>query len=123
MDHNTYKKEISSQSAGLPLWTPLQASRSFIENVKKGEFMQYMPKVLYITLLCLVYIGNRHYMDRTIRYIDKLKLEVQDLRAEYMHAQSNYVLDLRRKKIVARAKALHLYESSTPPEVVVLKRR
>ena len=117
MEKNTYKQDIPSQSVKLPLLAPLP----FIENVRKGEFMQYLPKVLYITALCLVYIGNRHYMDRTIRYIDKLKLEVQDLRAEYMHAQSNYVLALRRKEIVARAKTLYLYESPIPPEVVSYK--
>ena len=94
--------------------------RQFIHDLRVGRLTKYLPHGLYLVFLGVVYIGNRHHIDRTIRHIEKTKLEVESLRADYLQAHAAYMRQLNRKEIVARAKALGLVESSKPPEVIYI---
>ena len=78
----------------------------------------YLPQILFLVLLGVIYIGSRHRSERMIREIETLKVRVADLRAEYMGAQATYMYATRRTEILRRAKALGLHEPTQPPFVL-----
>ena len=91
-------------------------------DIRQGRLMKYLPRALYLAFLGVLYIGNRHHIDRIIRRIDVLKLEVESLQADYMNAHATYMHMLKRTEIVKKARAIGLTESIKPPEVIFVER-
>lgn len=116
MPKNEYKS--SARNASLPWIAELQ---QVFKQIKEGHLMRYLPHALYLVMLGVIYIGNRHHIDRVIRGIDTIKLEVEDMRAEYMNAKSAYMYALKRTEIVKKVRVLGLKESSAPPEVIYIE--
>ncbi|MBJ6145115.1 FtsL-like putative cell division protein [Hymenobacter sp. BT559] len=85
---------------------------SFFEE---GLPVQYLPKVLFIMLLTLLYIGNTHYGNRMNRNIQRLKLETEDLRADYTTLSSDYMEASKQSEVARKVAAIGLVESSSPP--------
>src|SRR5687768_10620314 len=56
-----------------------------------GVPVKYLPFILYLMAVALFYIGNTHYAEKTIRKIDKIKIETEDLRADYTTLKSDYM--------------------------------
>ena len=56
-----------------------------------GLPVRFLPFILYLMAVALFYIGNTHYAEKTIRKIDKIKVETEDLRADYTTLKSDYM--------------------------------
>ena len=80
-----------------------------------------MPKVLFVTVLVIFYIGNSHYADSTIRKIDKLKVEVEDLRADYTTLKSDYMFASKQSEIARSVDRLRIQETLEPPKKIVIE--
>lgn len=91
---------------------------SFFET---GIPVKYFPITIYITLLGILYIANSHYAEKTTRKIDRLKTEVEDLRAEYTTLKANQMLGEKQSEVAKRVKKLGLQESLQPPQKIVVK--
>jgi hypothetical protein len=65
--------------------------------------------------LTLLYIGNTHYGYRMNRNIQKLKLETEDLRADYTTLKSDYMEASKQSEVARKVAAYGLVESSSPP--------
>jgi phage shock protein A len=72
-------------------------------------------------VLGIFYIGNSHYADKTIRKIDKLEQEVEDLRADYTTLKSEYMFASKQSEVAKRVKKLGLVESQEPPFKIVIE--
>ena len=114
------KNEYKSAARGISLSWIAELQQVF-KQIKEGHLMQYLPHALYLVLLGVIYIGNRHHIDRVIREIDAIKLEVEDIRAEYMNAKSAYMYALKRTEIVKKVRVLGLKERAAPPEVIYIE--
>ncbi|MGI4742264.1 MAG: FtsL-like putative cell division protein [Janthinobacterium lividum] len=90
---------------------------SFFEE---GLPVKYLPKVLFIMLLTLLYIGNTHYGNRMNRNIQRLKLETEDLRADYTTLSSDYMEASKQSEVARKVAAIGLVESSSPPFRIVV---
>ena len=82
---------------------------------REGLPVRYLPHVLFIMFLVLVYIGNTHYAYRMNRNIQKLKLETEDLRADYTTLTADYMEASKQSEVARRVAAYGLAESSSPP--------
>ncbi len=69
-----------------------------------GVPVKYLPYVLYVMVITIFYIGNTHYAEKTIRKIDKIKIETEDLRADYTTLKSDY-MEASKQSEVARSVA------------------
>jgi len=87
---------------------------------ENGLPVKYMPKVLFVTALVIFYIGNSHYADSTIRKIDKLKVEVEDLRADYTTLKSDYMFASKQSEIARSVSRLKIRETLEPPKKIVI---
>ncbi|MET4107108.1 FtsL-like putative cell division protein [Hymenobacter sp. UYP22] len=82
---------------------------------REGLPVRYLPKLLFIMFLTLVYIGNTHYATRMNRSIQKLKVESEDLRADYTTLKSDYMEASKQSEVARKVAPYGLVESSSPP--------
>ncbi len=107
MAENTYKrKKISPQLPGwkAPLdWNPLS---------RADQATRYVPHILFLAFLGLLYIGNAHYGEKMIREITHLEAEVETLRADHttLKAEFDQVVG-KQSEIAEQAKEMGLIES------------
>ena len=87
---------------------------------EEGVPLKYLPHILFVTLLTLFYIGNTHYAEKTIRRIDKVKVETEDLRADYTTLKSDYMEASKQSEVARNVAPLGLEESSSPPYQVIV---
>ena len=90
---------------------------------ENGLPVKYIPHILYLTVIAIFYIGNTHYADRSIRRMDKTKVEVDELRADYTTLKSNYMLRSTQSEVAKEVAKMGLYESSVPPYKVIIKKQ
>ncbi|GAB3289647.1 FtsL-like putative cell division protein [Hymenobacter tenuis] len=82
---------------------------------REGLPVRFLPHLLFVMFLTLVYIGNTHYATRMNRSIQKLKLETEDLRADYTTLKSDYMEASKQSEVARKVAAYGLMESSSPP--------
>ncbi|MFD2245661.1 FtsL-like putative cell division protein [Pontibacter ruber] len=87
---------------------------------EEGLPLKYLPYVLFVTGITLFYIGNTHYAEKTIRRIDKIKVETEDLRADYTTLKSEYMEASKQSEVARNVAPLGLIESSSPPYQVIV---
>lgn len=86
-----------------------------------GFPIHYLPKVSFVVALGIFYIGNTHKVERTIRTINELQAEVEDLRADYITAKSELMYASKQSEVARKVAPLGLKESLTPPYKIVVK--
>lgn len=87
-----------------------------------GLPVKFLPHVLFITTIGILYIGNSHYAEKTVRSIDRLKNEVDDLRAEYTTLKANQMLGEKQSEVAKKVSNLGIKESLQPPQKIVVKK-
>lgn len=82
---------------------------------REGLPVRYLPHLLFVMILTLLYIGNTHYGNRMNRSIQRLKQETEDLRADYTTLKSDYMEASKQSEVARKVAAFGLVESSSPP--------
>ncbi len=82
---------------------------------REGLPVRFLPHLLFIMALTLLYIGNTHYGNRMNRSIQRLKQETEDLRADYTTLKSDYMEASKQSEVARKVAAFGLVESSSPP--------
>lgn len=94
-----------------------------LENYfEEGFPVQYLPKITFIMMLGLFYIGNTHYAEKTVRKISRLRVEVEDLRADYTTMKSDLMFASKQSELARKVKSLGLKESLDPPNKIIVKK-
>ncbi len=81
----------------------------------EGLPVRFLPHLLFVMALTLLYIGNTHYGNRMNRNIQRLKQETEDLRADYTTLKSDYMEASKQSEVARKVAAFGLVESSSPP--------
>ena len=120
MEHNTYR-DLDEGAVVLPgdghVW---QGFWHRVGYFFSGLFfLKYLKQSLFVMLLGLVYVGNRHYVAGVIRSIEREKIARDGVYAEYMEWEMRYIRLTKRSQIAKRAAAMGLEESKVPPQVIV----
>ncbi|WP_071885947.1 FtsL-like putative cell division protein [Hymenobacter sedentarius] len=82
---------------------------------REGLPVRFLPHLLFIMAITLLYIGNTHYGNRMNRSIQRLKQETEDLRADYTTLKSDYMEASKQSEVARKVAAFGLVESSSPP--------
>jgi len=77
------------------------------------------PFFLFLSLLAVVYIYNGHYADKTVRDIDRLNKELDELSYEYKTLRGEVMFRSKQSELSKAVAPLELKELTAPP--VVLK--
>ncbi len=112
--------ETKPKAPGFSLFKILDKYTNVDALFEEGLPIKYLPHVLFLTGLTLFYIGNTHYAEKTIRRIDKIKVETEDLRADYTTLKSDYMEASKQSEVARNVAPLGLIESSSPPYQVIV---
>lgn len=112
---------IKSSGEGKSFFSGVENRLKLETYFEEGFPVQYLPKILFVLLLSLLYISNTHYAEKTVRRIDHVQSEVEDLRADYTTLKSDLMFASKQSEVARRVKSIGLKESSNPPTKVVVE--
>jgi hypothetical protein len=106
---------------GKSMFSGLEKGLRLENYFEEGFPVQYLPKILFVVFLSLIYISNTHYAERTTRQIDRAQSEVEDLRADYTTLKSDMMFASKQSEVARRVKSIGLKESLNPPFKIVVE--
>lgn len=109
------------QSNGKSVFSGLEKRLKLESYFEEGFPVQYLPKILFVIFLGLLYISNTHYADKTTRTIDKAQSEVEDLRADFTTLKADVMFASKQSEVARRVKSMGLEESLSPPFKIAVK--
>ncbi|MFN8414916.1 MAG: FtsL-like putative cell division protein [Cytophagaceae bacterium] len=122
MASNEYKqpkekpvKETKQKSSGKGLFSLLKKYTSIGNAFDDGVPVHYVPYILYVAVLLILYISNAHNGDRLVRKINKMKTEVNDLRADFTTLKADLMLKSKQSEVAKTVAPIGLVESTNPP--------
>lgn len=102
------------------IFKAIESSLRIDKMFEEGLPVQYLPHILYVAFVLVLYIGNAHYAERTVRQIDKLKTEVDDLRADFTTLKADLMFASKQSEVAKKVKYLGLEESKQPPYKITI---
>ncbi len=82
----------------------------------QGQWIvQYVPFILFLAVLAVVYIGNGHFADNTIRNTGKATNELKQLQYEYKTLQAEVIYRSKESELANAVAPLGLNRSLDPP--------
>jgi hypothetical protein len=112
---------ISNGNGGTSVFSGIEKRLKLESYFEEGFPVQYLPKVMFVIVLGLIYIGNTHYSEKTVRRINNMQAEVEDLRADYTTLKSDLMFASKQSEVAKKVKAYGLKESLIPPTKVVVE--
>lgn len=100
------------------LFSRLEKFMSLNGILDDGVPIKYLPHILFIFFLTLLYIGNSHYAEKSTRKINRLETEVEDLRADYTTLKAEYMLSGKQSEVARSVSKMGLKESISPPHKI-----
>ena len=122
MADNIYRIEKNQKGSGKSIFSRIEGAFKVFGFSGTELPLRFLPQILFVFFLLLVYIGNSHYADKTIRNINRLESEVEDLRADYTTMKAEYMLSGKQSEVAKKVKLYGLKESLQPPQKIILKK-
>jgi hypothetical protein len=111
-----------AKSSGKSAFSGLEKRLKLESYFEEGFPVQYLPKILFVVFLGLLYISNTHNADKTTRSIEKAQNDVEDLRADFTTLKADVMFASKQSEVARRVKSMGLEESLRPPFKVVVKK-
>jgi len=83
--------------------------------------IKHFDRIMWVSLLLIVYIGSNHNAVRLVRNIQKTKAEVDELRAHYITLEADFMKIGKQSEIRKRVEPAGLVDSKEPPRKIVVK--
>ncbi|HMG10105.1 MAG TPA: FtsL-like putative cell division protein [Mucilaginibacter sp.] len=93
-------------------------SRGIISTEKATSAL---PFIMYVALLGMIYIGNMHLAEKTIRDIDNITKEVKERGWDYKTAKAEMAFKSTLTEVAKRADTLGVRQSVEPPQKITVK--
>ncbi len=123
MSENKFKigQNKKETGTGKSIFSGLESRVKLETYFEEGFPVKHLPKILFVLLLSLIYIGNTHYAEKTTRKINQMQTDVEDRRADYTTLKADLMFASKQSEVARRVKALGLKESSNPPYKIVVQ--
>src|SRR6478735_5561987 len=109
-----------SSSNGTSVFSGLEKKLKLESYFEEGFPVQHLPKIIFVMALGLFYIGNTHYAEKTVRRINHVQAEVEDLRADYTTMKSDLMFASKQSEVAKKVKVFGLEESLEPPHKIAV---
>lgn len=116
---NTYKIPGKTNSGGF--FSLIEKFLRIDQSLSQVIHVRFLPQIAFVAVLCVLYIGNRHWAEKKIRTIHQLETQVRDLRADYTTLKADYKFSSKQSEVAKQAEKLGLYESPVPPYKIIAK--
>ena len=115
------KSQAGTLAGGFSVFSGIEKKLKLESYFEEGFPVHYLPKIFFVLVLGLIYIGNTHYAEQTVRKINLIQIEVEDLRADYTTLKSDLMFSSKQSEVARKVKAFGLKESLIPPYKVVVE--
>ncbi len=118
MTENKFKIKSAKKKlpmSGKGMFAGLEKRLKLESYFEDGFPVKYLPKILFVMMLGLVYISNTHYAEKTVRRINTIQAEVEDLRADYTTLKADLMFASKQSEVARKVNTLGLKESLKPP--------
>ena len=115
----TNEERVKSSGDGTSVFSGFEKRFKLEAYFEEGFPVQYLPKILFVMMLGLLYISNTHHAEKTVRRIDQAQSEVEDLRADYTTLKSDLMFASKQSEVARKVKVMGLKESLNPPTKVL----
>lgn len=88
--------------------------------VSKEAATEMLPFLIFIAVLCMLYIGNSHMAVKNVRNIDKLSKEVKELSWEYKSLKADLMFKSKLTEVAKKVDTLGIKELTEPPKKIVI---
>jgi len=125
MNENKFKVSGRSRVSAVPgvsVFSGIEKKLKLENYFEDGFPVQYLPKILFVMVLGLLYIGNTHYAEKTVRKINSMQAEVEDLRADYTTLKADLMFSSKQSEVAKKVKLFGLEESLTPPTKIAVEK-
>lgn len=119
MSENTFRVQ---KEESWSIFKRIERSLKLENFFEDGLPVKYLPKTLFVCCILIIYIGNTHYAERTVREIERTKVEVDDLRADFTTLKSELMYAGKQSEVAKKVINIGLEESSRPPYKIIIKK-
>ncbi len=92
------------------------------QALSKESAVRILPFLLYLTVLGMLYIANKHYAEKNIRQIEKINKELKELKWEHMTTKHELMFKSKQTELAKSTAAFGLKEAVVPPIKILVKK-
>lgn len=123
MNENKIRETKSSGLGVKSFFTRIDEGLKLEGLFENGLPVKFMPYILFVAFVGIVYIGNAHYSERLDSEYKSLSDQLEGLKAEYNTLKSGFMYDSKQSEIERSAAELELKANSEPPTKIIVDRR
>jgi hypothetical protein len=109
------EKPATNQPAARNVMRFLDGSFMTKENV-----VDMLPFLLFVSLIGIIYIGNRYYSEKNVFKMNAISNELKELRSEYITTKSELMFKSKQSEVARSVAETGLKESVVPPKKIVV---
>lgn len=110
------KEKVKSEEDGLAFFRKL-----FNEGaVSKESATEMLPFLIFLSVLCMLYIANSHMAVKNVRKIDQLSKEVKELSWEYKSLKADLMFKSKLTEVAKKVDTLGIKELTEPPKKIIV---
>jgi hypothetical protein len=100
-----------------------KAIRSVLDGsiLTRDLAIRLLPFVLFLALICVVYIANSYYAEKTIIKTDKIRRQLKDLEDKFISSKSELMMCSKRSEVAAMIDSIGVIESLQPPKKIFVQ--
>lgn len=91
----------------------------------RENVIRQLPFILFLTMLAVIYIGNRYHAEKVARNILTLQRELKELRSEEITKTSELMFISKQSEVARMVEeyGLELKESTKPPKKIIANKK
>lgn len=120
------EEEIEIKVKPKPKRKDTESSNAFFKKlftegvVSKESATEMLPFLIFLSVLCMLYIANSHMAIKNVRNIDKLNKEVKELSWEYKSLKADLMFKSKLTEVAKKVDTLGIKELTEPPKKIVI---
>lgn len=120
-ESNEEEVEVTATKKKDPGAENLFFKKLFTEGViSKEAATEMLPFLIFLSVLCMLYIANSHMAVKNIRNIDKLNKEVKELSWEYKSLKADLMFKSKLTEVARKVDTLGIKELTEPPRKIII---
>ncbi len=123
---NIFKKNIapntsadSENQAKRNFGNSIEKSTEFTFFITKEKIQQFLPHIIILTIILVLYIALNHYHVKSLKQKSDLKNELKELRSEYISVKSSLMKKSSQSEVAKDLEIQGLKELRTPPQIII----
>lgn len=117
------EKELTQDSGTASTDQVIQKAGDFDFFLGKENLSRMLPPIFLAVVVTILYISLSHVHVKSLKEKEELKIELNELRSEYISAKSNLMKQSNQSEVAKRLEAEGVKELRTPPVILEYKEK